>query len=278
VSEIDSAGNVHSQFGEDRILADVLALLPERNRWCVEFGAWDGQHFSNTLHLIETCGYNGVMIEADADRFTELCTRADRTPGLHPVQRMVGWEGADRLDAVLAELPVPYAFDVLSIDIDGNDFHVWHAFCDYRPKIVVIEFNPTIPSEVEYIQPADPFVQQGTSVASLVALGREKGYELAAATICNAIFVDARYFDVLGLEDNSVQALRTDLRAMTWMFTAYDGSVHLVGARWLPWHDTPMLGGRAQQVPWLLRINPEQMGRAKHVVYRAWRARRRRST
>ena len=172
--EMNTDGNVHSQFGEDKILADLLANLPDRNQWCVEFGAWDGQHFSNTLHLIETGGYNGVMIEVDADRFVDLQALSQKLPHLRPVQRMVGWEGPDRLDEILTELPVPHDFDVLSIDIDGNDFHVWHAFCNYKPKIVVIEFNPTIPSEVEYIQPANLAVMHGTSIASLVALGREK--------------------------------------------------------------------------------------------------------
>lgn len=263
-------GNVHSQFGEDRILAELLALLPDRNGWCVEFGAWDGQHFSNTLHLIEAAGYEGVMIEVETDRFAALQLLAQRLPGLHPVQRMVGWEGPDRLDAVLGELPVPRDFDVLSIDIDGNDFHVWYAFCDYRPKIVIIEFNPTIPSEVEYIQPADPAVQQGTSIASLVALGREKGYELAAVTTCNAILVDELHFNLLGVEDNSLRTLRAETPAVTWMFTGYDGSVHLAGAQWLPWHDAPMRVGKASQVPRALQAYPDEMGSLRKAVWRFW--------
>ena len=274
----DDDGNVHSQFGEDRTLAQLLALLPDCNGWCVEFGAWDGERFSNTLHLIEAAGYDGVMIEADAARFADLLALAQRLPRVFPVHRRVGWEGPDRLDAVLAELPVPHDFDVLSIDIDGNDFHVWYALIDYRPKIVVIEFNPTIPNEVEYIQPADVELEYGSGIASLVALGREKGYELAAATLCNAIFVDERYFKLLELEDNSVHALRTDLRAVTWMFTTHDGSVHLVGARWLPWHDTPMVAQEGAQVPRLLRMYPERMGFARRALYRLWRARRRRGT
>ena len=269
-------GNVYSQFGEDRILEQLLALLPDCNGWCVEFGAWDGQHFSNTLHLIESAGYHGVMIEADAVRFADLKILAQRLPRIRPVHRMVSWEGPDRLDVVLAELPVPHDFDVLSIDIDGNDFHVWYALIDYRPKIVVIEFNPTIPTEAPYIQPADPAATHGTGIASLVALGREKGYELAAATLCNAIFIDERYFDLLGLADNSAHTLRTDLRAMTWMFTAYDGSVQLVGARWLPWHDAPMLEAKAQQVPRLLWMDPGQMGLLRKGAYRVWRASRQR--
>jgi hypothetical protein len=36
-------------------------------------------------------------------------------------------------------------FDFLSIDIDGNDYHAWHAIKNYQPKILMIEFNPTIP-------------------------------------------------------------------------------------------------------------------------------------
>ena len=52
----------------------------------------------------------------------------------------------------------------------------------------MVEFNPTIPADVEFVQPRDIKINQG-SLLSLTKLGQEKGYELVAALDLNAFFV-----------------------------------------------------------------------------------------
>ncbi len=52
------ASDVYSQTGEDGVLANALEILPSSNQWCVEFGAWDGKHLSNTYSLVEKNGYH----------------------------------------------------------------------------------------------------------------------------------------------------------------------------------------------------------------------------
>ena len=47
----------------------------------------------------------------------------------------------------------------------------------------MVEFNPTIPADVEFVQPRDIKINQGSSLLSLTKLGQEKGYELVAALI-----------------------------------------------------------------------------------------------
>ncbi len=67
---LNHRSNVHSQAGEDGIIEKILELLPVRDHWCVEFGAWDGVFLSNTRRLIEHAGYSAVLIEgskANAD-------------------------------------------------------------------------------------------------------------------------------------------------------------------------------------------------------------------
>jgi hypothetical protein len=68
---------------------------------------------------------------------------------------------------------------------------------------VVIEFNPTIPSEVAFVQ-ADANLNQGASLRALVELGNRKGYRLAAATSWNAIFVVEEDWERLQIEEDSV--------------------------------------------------------------------------
>jgi len=68
----EHATNVHSGTGEDGVIGEILDRLPETDRWCVEFGAWDGLNLSNTRHLIESRGYAAVLIEADPAKCVEL--------------------------------------------------------------------------------------------------------------------------------------------------------------------------------------------------------------
>jgi hypothetical protein len=267
--------NVTSQSGEDGVIARALELIGERDRWCVEFGAFDGREASNTYSLIASQGYSAVLIESDPDRFASLCETHRGRPGVHAVQRRVGFDGEERLDRLLAQTPAPREFDLLSIDIDGNDYHVWRALRDYRPKLVVIEFNPTIPNEVDFVQPADPAIRQGASLTALARLATEKGYRLVHATALNGVFVDARYFERFGVADDSPAALRADLSLVTWLFQTYDGRLHISGFDRLLWHGVRLDRRRLQQVPRPLRDFPEALPRGWRVVLRIWRAWRR---
>ena len=72
------------------------------------------------------------------------------------VNRYVSSKGGNSLDNILSKTKIPRNFDVLSIDIDGNDYFVWENLKEYQPKIVCIEFNPTIPNEIEFVQLDNP--------------------------------------------------------------------------------------------------------------------------
>lgn len=252
---LDHARNIHSQCGEDGILARVLETLETRDRWCVEFGAWDGQHLSNTAHLIETQGYAAVLIEGSRRRFADLARRFAGNPKIIALNCLVGFTAADGLDTLLGGTAIPRDFDLLSIDIDGNDYHVWEAVTAYVPKVVCIEFNPTIPTEVDFVQPADPRVSQGSSLLALVRLGRHKGYELVACTAMNAIFVRAEYFPRFGITDNRPGTLREDMPYVTHLFSGYDGTLFIRGHGRMLWHDLDF-AGRLRQLPWPFRRFP----------------------
>src|SRR5256885_4600329 len=142
----------------------------------------------------------------------------------------------DGLDSILVQSPIGREFDVLSIDIDGNDYHCWNAVQKYQPKVVIIEFNPTMPDEVEFVQPKNPQVNWSSSPLSLVKLGKRKGYELVATTGANAIFVDAKYFPLFGITDNSLHALRSTREAVSYIFHGQDGTVMIEGAKRMLWH------------------------------------------
>ena len=267
------ARDVHSQCGEDGIIEAILERLPERDMWAVEFGAWDGVTLSNTAAL-EEVGYTRILIEGDRSRFDKLRSRFAPHPVSQPIHAVVGWQHPHTLDDILATTSTPRDFDVLSIDIDGNDYHVWRATTSYRPKLVVIEFNPTIRNGVEFVQKPDLHARRSCSISSLVNLGKTKGYELAASTEYNAIFVRSDLFGHLGLVDNSVDVIRTDTSWQSEIFFGFDGHAIITGGRGLEWHGVD-LKDDVRVVPRVFDGFPGDFGIARRGMLRLWQRYRR---
>lgn len=116
------AYNKSSQFGEDGVVQRIFDVLPTQNRyWCVEFGAWDGKYLSNTHDLVENHHWHGVFIEVNKKKFPDLQSTYSTNTNAHLINKLVNYEGKDKLDDILAETPIPHDFNLLSIDIDGND-------------------------------------------------------------------------------------------------------------------------------------------------------------
>ena len=276
---LNYAANVTSETGEDGILHKILELLPGKNQRCIEFGAWDGKHLSNTYNLIATMGYRGVLIEPRRARFLELQRMHD--PQKHIlINAFVGFGESDSLDAMLANYPIPADPDVLSIDIDGNDYYAWAAINRIRAKIVVIEFNPTIANAVYFVQKRDPKVMQGASPAALVELGQKKGYELIAVTAWNLIFVDARYYDLFHIPDNSLEVMREE-KYVRHVFMGTDGKVLLeyageFGSVPLHWHyPIRLYESSLQPLPKILQYYKPDYDRFRLFLFRVhWRLRR----
>ncbi len=262
--------NVYSQNGEDGVIAEILGLLPVRNVWCVEFGAWDGRYLSNTRYLIEHSGYSGVLIEGDPKRYKHLQAEHAGTAHVTTINAYVGFTADKSLDVLLAETKVPVDFDFLSIDIDGNDYHTWAATARYRPKVVCIEFNTSIPLGVAFVQPPDPRLNQGTSLTSMIQLAARKHYELVCVIGGNAFFVDEQYFELFGISDNRPEVLWTDRSKITYLFFGYDGTAFLAGCQRLPWHGLPIQPRHVQRLPRLLRSYPDQYGVVRKCLYYLW--------
>lgn len=195
--------NVYSQNGEDGILEEILKRLTlnHSENWCVEFGAWDGKHMSNTFRLVSDQGWNGVYIEGNVNFFEELKVTCRSFPNIIPILRMISHEeGSDNsLDMILNETNLPKDFEVLSIDIDSYDLAIWANLTEYEPKIVVIEVNSHIPPGILEWHHAHG---RGNSFSSTLGVGIRKGYTLICHT-GNMIFVRNDLVNKLGL--NTVQ-------------------------------------------------------------------------
>jgi len=180
------ASSQFSQGGEDGVLFRLFERIGVAHRYFVEFGAWDGQHLSNTANLRLNHGWSGLLMEG-----------SDRADGALVQREHVD---AENVEALFRRYGVPENFDLLSIDIDGNDYWVWKAVESFSPRVVIVEYNIFFMSETAKTIAYDPDhlwdrehygLYHGASLAAFEKLGRQKGYVLAyTEPYCpNAIFV-----------------------------------------------------------------------------------------
>jgi len=256
--------NVTSQCGEDGILEKIFGIIGNKNKWCVEFGAWDGKQFSNTYNMIKNNGWSGILIEGNRERFQQLIETYAGNNLAHLVCETVGFDpGSDSLDHILASIQdAPRDIDLVSIDIDGNDYYIFESLVVFKPRVVVIEFNPTIPNDVLFIQDRDFSVNQGCSLRALIELGNAKGYELTAATAFNAIFVIAEEFPKFQIADNSIDSMYSPALDGR-IFHGYDGMIYSIGMDRLLWH------GKAVAPDALQLLAPERRFYGDHLAHRS---------
>jgi hypothetical protein len=111
----------------------------------------------------------------------------------------VAIDGDNSLDSILSETGIPENFDLLSIDIDGDDYHIWRTLKKFKPKVVIIEHNPSIPPNMELVD--IPNAREfGASALSLLKLAETIGYSLVTCTKTNMIFIKTALFKSLEID------------------------------------------------------------------------------
>ena len=133
---------IHSQFGEDGIIEEVFRRIGVRWSTCIEFGAWDGLHLSNTLHLWRALGWKALLIEGDPEKYQSLLKNTAGHPQVRPLTRMVTPSGSGQLEKRIEHSGFPKDIDLLSIDIDGDDIYILESLHAIRPRVAVVEYNP----------------------------------------------------------------------------------------------------------------------------------------
>jgi hypothetical protein len=245
--------NVTSQLGEDGIIEKIFEIIGAENRFCMEFGAWDGKHYSNSWNLLKNAGWHGLLIEANAEKFVQLEAEYADRPDVETRNVLVATAGAQSLDALLSAAGAPKDLDFLCIDIDGNDWHIWKSLTAFTPRLIAVEFNPSIPNDVIFIQDDDGSVNHGASLLALIELGKAKGYELVATTDWNAFFVPKPLFPAFGIEDNGIYAMHDPMYFESRLFQLYDGTLVLTGCKQLLWTNVTIDQEDIQVLPKSLR-------------------------
>ena len=107
----------------------------------------------------------------------------------------------------------------------------------------------------------------------MTQLGKSKGYELVCTTKTNAVFVDAMFFNLFGIKDNSAEKMMTDESLITHIFCGYDGAVFIRGCGIIPWQSIAYKESKVQQLPkWARKVVGDRnfLRRKVGKLYRRW--------
>ena len=182
---------IFSQFDEDGIVVFLLGVLGIGPGKFVDIGAGDGMAASNCANLALNLGFHGLFVEVDPN----LVRRGEWLYGHHPDtafypprfrQAQVTRANVNQL---IRDAGLTAEIDLLSIDIDGNDYWIWEAIDCVRPRIVVIEAHVEFGDRSIVAPYDDKFLWRkgmnatylGASPAALTKLGRRLGYRLVGA-------------------------------------------------------------------------------------------------
>lgn len=203
--------HVFSQGGEDGILLHIFSRIGVKNRTFIEFGAESGRE-CNTANLSINFGWSGLLMDgSEANvKLGRKFLNAHLGPRADDVKFIRAWITTGNIQKLIREHGVSDSTDLLSIDIDGNDYWVWKTIDIISPSVVLIEYNAAYGPTRSLTIPYDPRFRWkhnpqglnrgfyfGASLTALTKLAKQKGYALVG---CSSSGVNAFYVrrDLLG--------------------------------------------------------------------------------
>ena len=186
---------VFSQNGEDGIIEEIFKRIGTTNKFFVEFGAANGL-WNNTTHLLIK-DWQGLWIEGDEKCIAEIKAKFASLIKEKKLIIKQDYVTPENVEDLFKVARVPQDFDLLSIDIDGNDYWVWQAIKTFKPRVVIIEYNSLYRPDTKWVMKYNPqhnwnqTCYAGASLKSLEILAEQKGYKLVACDFLgvNAFFV-----------------------------------------------------------------------------------------
>lgn len=183
----------YSQGDEDGIIAEIFRRIGTTNRAFVEFGVETGTQNNTAWLLLQ--GWSGLWIEASETHCTAIRAAQASRIAAGALALTHARVTAETINALLAG--VTPDLDLLSIDIDNNDYWVWEAIEVITPRVVCIEYNAAWLPPASLVVPYEPDRSWGgtnhfgASLEALCRLGDRKGYSLVGCSLSgvNAFFV-----------------------------------------------------------------------------------------
>jgi hypothetical protein len=188
---VASGFRLHSQNSEDGILLALFRTIGMGSGRFVELGS--GSSGGNAAMFATEFGWTGLMVEGDAGKAAMAGRRFPQ------IDAVCAWITPESVNGLIEQHGFGGEVDLLSIDVDGNDYWVWDALTVCTSRVVVLEYNSMFGPDRAVTIPYDPafnrrdhrFCYFGASLAGLTTLSARKGYRLVAVdpTGVNAFFL-----------------------------------------------------------------------------------------
>jgi hypothetical protein len=184
---------VFSQFDEDGVILFCLAVAGIRRGRFVDIGAGDGIVSSNTANLALNLGFHGLFVdarEAEIERGRRFYATHSDTRERPPVF-VREFVTRENVNDIVRDSGFEGEIDLLSIDIDGNDYWIFEALECVRPRLVCIETHTELGLD-DFVAPyepdfdwrrAPPGTRIGASPVATTRLAERLGYRLVGANL-----------------------------------------------------------------------------------------------
>lgn len=189
---------IFSQWGEDGILQFLTGNIDIRNKTFIEFGVEDFLE-SNCRFLLMKDVWQGFVIDGSAKNIDRL--RASYFYWRYPLSAKAAFITRENVCELLDESGFDKDLGILSIDIDGVDYFVLERLQDWRPRILIAEYNGvfgmknpvSVPyqSDFQRTQQHPSNLYYGASLSAFIHLLQGRGYALVGVNSVgsNAFFV-----------------------------------------------------------------------------------------
>lgn len=196
---------IYAQFGEETIFNWIFQHIGTKEKFLVDFGAGTlNSGLSNSRYLIEQ-GWKGLLMDGNPAEVNDIIKQEFVT--------------AENIVSLFDKYNVPKEFDLLSIDIDGNDFWVLQSILksEYSPRVIINEFNGCLAESVASVMKYNPSHSwgendyYGASFKAFKMLLNQAGYTLVhQIATTNMIFVRE---DIVPQFDYGVSYVRNQYHA-----------------------------------------------------------------
>jgi hypothetical protein len=212
---------VFSQSDEDGIIKEIFNRIGCKSKIFVEFGVGDGLENNTAALLYE--GWKGLWIEGSRDYcsvINKTYKKAIETQQLHIINSFITPKNINELIQKRIEVE---EIDLLSVDIDGNDVHVYEQIKCIKPRVVVFEYNAKFGPSIDYCMSYDEkYIWKksdrfGASLKHFEKIMYNHGYKLVGCNIVgtNSFFVrvdlTSNKFEEEGTSEHHFEPARYEL-------------------------------------------------------------------
>ena len=186
---------VYSQSDEDGIIREIFNRIGTTSKQFVEFGIGNGLE-NNTLALLFE-DWSGLWIDASTQSTNAIKKHFSKVIDNQRLKLAHSFITVENINNLISSNISTRDVDLLSVDIDGNDYHIIDAITCIDPRVIVVEYNAKFTPPILYCMDYDEshtWRKDDCFGASLkffeVALA-DKGYHLVGCNISgvNAFFV-----------------------------------------------------------------------------------------